>query len=162
MTENAIVTVAVNLTPQQMASLAREVAMDIRELSAILGDYRITETQYDTLKENSFFKKALEASVIEWNSALSTHQRIKLQAAASLEQALPILGARMMKSDEDLNKAVETGKLLTKIAGIGEDRKDGVPGEKFTITINLGADQQLTIEKDKAPKVIDHEPTEIS
>ena len=105
----------------------------------------LTEADYTRLLENPFFKNALEVSIIEWNSAHSVEQRIKLRSAAALEDALPTLAARMTKQDEPLTSAIETGKLFAKLAQIGEDRRGGLPGEQFKIVINLGADKKLDI-----------------
>lgn len=141
------------LGPAKLAKLAREVAMDVKDLPVILGHYNLTVADFERLKENEFFKRALEAVTIEWNSALSTHDRIKIEAAAILEDNMPALSARMVKNEEPLNAAVEAGKLFAKIAGIGDGAKEAHPGEKFTININLGADTKLHFEKDITPDV---------
>src|SRR5674476_1134848 len=130
-----------NLSPADMAKLAGEVARDIRELPDVLTDYKLTQEQYNYLQSNPFFKRVLETALIEWNSSLSVHDRIKIEAAAYLEQGMPKLGARMMKDSEELKDAVETGKLFAKIAGIGEDGSKAAPGEKFSIHIDLGGDK---------------------
>lgn len=140
------------LTPVGLASLAREVAMDIKELPDILKFYKLTTATYDAICKNPFYKRALEVSTIEWNSALSTHERIRLEAAATLENALPGLSARMNNKDEAFPAAIEAGKLFAKIAGLDANvRADSAPGEKFTININLGADTKLHYEKDVTP-----------
>lgn len=151
------VTAAVNLpalpatlTPFDLARLAREIAMDIKELSAILTVYNLTPAQYDVIKKHPQFKRMLESAIIDWNSALSTHDRIKVEAAAVLEDALPKLGARMTNGAESLAMQVEAGKLMAKLAGIGENTHGPQGGEKFTITINLGADK-IQYERDAAP-----------
>lgn len=140
------------LSLQELASLAREVAMDIRELKDILPDYKLSQAQYDRLLAHPFYEKALHAVTIEWNSALSTHQRIKIEAATILENGMIALGQRMVAKDESLPAAVEAGKLFTKLAGIGEQDRQAGPGEKFTITINLGADAKLSRTLDITPK----------
>ena len=141
------------LTAQMLARLARELAMDIRPQLDILKDYGLNRVQYDFLREhNEFFKAALYASVIEWNSAMSTPERIKAQAAAALEDKLPDLAIRMGNKSEGLPGVVEAAKLFAKIAGVGErDMGNVATGERFTITINLGADERLVV---GAPKEI--------
>lgn len=139
------------LNSYRLASLAREVAMNMRELPAILADYGIEPDDYQQILTWPFYKSALEAAVIEWNGPLSTNQRIKIQAAAALEDALPRMAARMSQTDETLPAVVETGKLFAKLAGIGEQGQRGDGGEKFSITINLGDDKKLTFEKDVTP-----------
>jgi hypothetical protein len=104
----------------------------------------------------------LETAAIEWNSALSTHDRIRIEAAAIMEDAMPGLSARMKSRDEALPAAIEAGKLFAKLAGLGEVNKAAAgSGEKFVIQIDLGADTKLRYEKDVSPilPVIEQEPT---
>lgn len=143
------------LDQHQMAKLAREVAMDIQDLDVVLKDYNLTPAQFESLQKNIFFKRVLDTAIIEWNSALSTNQRIKIEAAAILEDSLHRIGARMIKEDENLPAVVEAAKVFAKLAEIGESNRAGAAGEKFTININLGADQQIRIEKDVTPKATD-------
>ena len=144
------------LTPTELAKLAREIAMNIKEVPAILQHYKLSAEQYDHLKtHNEFFKQALHAVTIEWNSALTTPDRIKLNAAAILEDNLLRLGSRMGNQAEGLPGVVETAKLFAKIAGVGErEGADRAPGEKFSIIINLGADDKLTYKSPESPATI--------
>lgn len=142
----------VDMSTFDLARLAREIAMNIRERPAILATFKITEEQYAQIEQNPFYRRALDSSIIEWEGAVNTPTRIKIEAAAILEVGMPVLGARMADKQESLAAAVETGKLFKTLAGIGEaDRTQGVPGEKFTININLGADEKIHIEKDITP-----------
>ena len=69
--------------------------MDIKERHIVLAEFSLTEAQYEFLESyNDFFIQALKSASIEWHSPLSTQERIKLEAAAILEDALPGLGAR--------------------------------------------------------------------
>lgn len=141
-----------DLAPARLAKLAREIAMNIRELPAILKDYGLTAQYYDEhILTNEFFKRALETIIIEWNGALSTHQRIKVEAAATLEDSLHNLAARMNTNDEALPAVVETAKLFAKIAGLGEPTQNANSGEKFVISIDLGEGKNITFERDVAP-----------
>lgn len=149
----APVTVAVSppaalpsLTPSDLAKLAREVVMQIRDLDDILAAFCITPEQYAAIAALPFFKHALEAISIEWNSSLSTAQRIKLSSQAILEDSLTKLGARMTDEKETLPAVVEAGKLFAKLGGVGEADKSQTIGEKFTININLGGDNKLAVE----------------
>jgi hypothetical protein len=135
------------LTGPTLARLARELAMDIRATLEILRDYNLNKVQYEFLRDNNeFFKAALTASTIEWNSAMSTQDRIRAQAAAALEDKLPDLAIRMGNKSEGLPGVVEAAKLFAKIAGVGERDVGAVAsGERFTITINLGADEKIIV-----------------
>src|SRR5207244_2018861 len=117
-------------------------------------DQRLTLEQYERIKLIPFFQRAVESAAIEWNSPLNTKERLRLEAAATLETVLPILGARASNPREDLNRAVEAGKLFAKIAGV--DSSPVVAGgpsavaAQFVIKIDLGADEKLI--KDVTPR----------
>lgn len=138
---------------QDLARLAREIAMDIRERHLVLAEHKLTEAQYDYLEtQNEFFVQALKVASMEWHSPLSTQERIKLEAAAILEDALPGLGARLQNPREQLSGVVETAKLFAKVAGVGEREVGAVaPGERFTINIDLGGDQKVVVSTGPAP-----------
>lgn len=135
----------------QLGKLAREVATDVRELADVLHDFELTEDQFQHLQEKTPFGNMLKAAIQEWNSALSAQDRIRILAANALEEQLPMLAARMGNEKEPLSGAVETGKLLAKLADIGEGARHGSASERFTITINLGDDKTLTLENAVRP-----------
>lgn len=141
-----------HLDQRKLAELAYEIARNLKEPADVYRSFGITKEQYEQhIDTNEWYKRVLEAAMIEWASTGSTKTRIQFQAALALEQGIIPLTARMVDAEEDLGKAVETAKLLAKIAGLDTPAQGGNPGEKFTITINLGADQQLKIEKDLQP-----------
>ena len=144
-----------DLTATDLAKLAREIAMNIKDVEIVLGHYHLTQEQYNWLKEHhGFFKQALQVSTIEWNSSLTTAERLKLESAAILEDALPRLGARMGNPAENLPGVVEAAKLFAKMAGVGEkEAVDRAPGEKFTISINLGGDDKLVYQSKETPTI---------
>ncbi len=138
----------INLNQSEIAALAREMAIAIKDPDLVLETFRITRDQFEAyVLKNTFYKRAFEAFVIEWESALSTKKRIELQSAAAIEDVLPKLSARMSSGTEGLGAVTETAKLLAKLAGIGEDKKTPTEGERFSITINLGADTKLQFEE---------------
>ena len=145
------------IPPQDLAKLAREIAMDIRQRSDVLNDYKLTETQYEFLEANNdFFRAALHAACKEWQAPLNTQERIKVEAAAILEDSLIGLGARMQNKGEGLPGVVEVAKLFAKVAGVGErELGSGTPGERFTINIDLGGDQKITVATSPAPVQVD-------
>lgn len=125
--------------------------MDIKELPLILSDFKLNLAQYDLIAAHPFFIAAADEARIEWGSALSAEKRIKIEAAATLEQALPFIGAKMIKKDESLDAQVKAGTLLAKLAGIGETGGGAGSGEKFTINIDLGGDKKIEFVKDVTP-----------
>lgn len=152
------------LTPSasdlSLVKLAREIAMDIQPIETILKQYSIDPQRWEELQRNGKFIRLLESQVEEWNSALNTHERVRAKSAAMLEEWLPELNNRLHDRDIGLPAKVEAGKMLTKMAGIGErEMNAGAGGERFTITINLGEDHKLSFEK-SAPLTIEHSEPE--
>jgi len=141
-----------------MIKLAREIAMDIQPLDAILKDNGLDQDTWENIQNNSRFRMLLETETSAWGSAINTQERLRLKSAAALEEWLPELFTRMNDRGESLNAKVEAGKLISRWAGVGISGSQGVEGsEKFSVTINLGADNQIKIEKEVPYKVIDHE-----
>jgi hypothetical protein len=131
----------INLDEYGLAKLAREMAMAVRTQEAIFKDFAIDEMDYYDILKLDFYKRAFDQFTLEWNSALSATERVKLVSAAYLEQVLPVITAKALERTENLGAATEVAKFLAKNAGIGNDKGDGRPGaERFVITINLGAD----------------------
>lgn len=126
--------------------------MEMKELPLILADFKLNLSQYDLIAAHPFFVAVMDEARIEWGSALSAEKRIKIEAAATLEQALPFIGAKMIKKDESLDAQVKAGALLAKICGLGESGdRGGGGGEKFTINIDLGGDKKIEFVRDVTP-----------
>jgi hypothetical protein len=64
---------------------------------------------------------------------------------------MPHIYARMLSTGEQLNHVVEAGKWLSDIGGLKKDPNKGQPGERFQITINLGADTKIEFDGSKLP-----------
>jgi hypothetical protein len=126
-----------------LAKLAREMAMAVRDHKEIFKDFDITEESYYEITKNEFYKRAKDQFAIEWNSALSATDRVKVISASYLEQMLPVLGAKATDPKENTGAATEIAKLFSRNAGIGEGKTDGKSAsERFIITINLGSDTE--------------------
>ncbi len=154
----ALVTVDGDVTELKLIQLAREIAMDIRPLDEILKTHNLTHDQFEHVARLPRFQSYLESEASSWHGSLNTHERVKLKAAAMLEEWLPELNIRMHDRAENLNAKIEAGKLARDLAGFA---RNGVgvegAGEKFSVTINLGQDASLKFEKQLPPIVIDAE-----
>ena len=135
------------LKPPALVALARDVALDIQPLHAILKNHGFTQDQYDYLTQhNDFFKHTLAQQAVEWQSFKSTQDRLRVEAAAALEQVLPSIAQRIGSNTEKLTEVVEGAKLLASIAGV--DSKSGATigsREGFSINIDLGGDTRVTV-----------------
>lgn len=138
-------------TVYDLAAFAQELAMGLRSLEDILSSHNISPETYEILKEHPTFQRLLDGMRKEWLSINNTADRVAIEAAFTFEQAIPHLYARMINAKEPLNHATEVAKVLAKAGGIGESKREGVIGEKFNITINLGADTQLKFQPNVAP-----------
>jgi len=141
-----------------LIKVAREIAMDLQPLDSILKTHCIDADDWERISNSAYFKSVLAEQAMAWNSAVNTHERIRLKAASMVEEWLPELFHRMHQPNESLAAKIEGGKLAARLAGVGLSGADvaGI-GEKFSVTINLGADNSLKIEKNITPKMIDAE-----
>jgi hypothetical protein len=141
-----------------LVKLARELAMDIHPLEDILKAHGIEPKQWGYIQDMPRFQALLETETAQWNGALNTQERVKIKASAMIEEWLPEAHERMHDRGESLNAKTELGKLIRDLAGFS---KNGVgvegSGERFSVTINLGADASLKFEKQLPPMVIDAE-----
>lgn len=135
--------------------IAREIAIDLYEIETILKNNQIDPGTFERIKVDPRFLKLLESEVLAWHSAGNTLERTKLKAGALLEEFLPEANARIHDKAETLSAKTELVKTLARIAGMGLDRAqvDGLSGERFTVTINLGADHKLQFNNTVTPKV---------
>lgn len=142
----------------KLVRLAREVAMDIKELNDILALHDVDMPTWERLKCNERFKALLSAEVTAWHGAINTNERVKVKAGSMLEEFLPELYSRINDRSEPLSAKNESLKLLERLAGMGgAAAKNDAPSNGVTITINMGADNKLKFEQSLPPKVIEHE-----
>ena len=140
-----------------LVRLAREIAMDIRSVEDVLETFKVSLDQWDSIQRHPKFIQLLESEIATWETALNTHERVKVKAAATVEEWLPELNARIHDRNESLNAKIEAGKLLSRLAGMGlTNASVAEAGEKFSVTINLGGDNQIKFEK-QGMKTIDGE-----
>ena len=65
----------------RLIELAREVAMNITGVPAILAQHNIPQAVYDDICRVPFYARALEAFRAEWESATNTNKRLGVKAA---------------------------------------------------------------------------------
>lgn len=139
--------------------IAREIAIDLYPLETILEHNQINPKDWERIKVDPRFLRLVDAEVVAWNAATNTLERTKLKAGALLEEFLPEANSRIHDRSESLSSKTELVKTLARVAGMGLDRAqiEGGGGEKFSVTINLGADQKLQFQHEVTPKVIEAE-----
>jgi hypothetical protein len=141
-----------------LLKLAREIATDLRPIEEVLSTFKIGPEEWETLQKHPHFQGVLRSSIEEWNSATNTSERLRLKSLAFVEEALPEFYARAHDPTEPLSAKIEVLKSVARFAGVGAAGTDSLSAsERLSVTINLGADQQLRIEKDVTPRVIEGE-----
>jgi hypothetical protein len=138
-----------------LVKLAREIAMDIHPIDTILNTHGLDQNQWETISKLPSFQALLASEVEAWQSATNTSERVRLKSLSFVEEALPEFYARVHDNREPLSAKTEVLKAVSRFAGIGTPLDAGMVGEKVSITINLGEDQQLKIEKTLPGKVIE-------
>src|SRR5271165_422701 len=154
---------APELTINQLAAIAREIAINVREIPDILAKYDITAGQFSThVYPNGYFQQLLKSYAAEWESITSTNKRLAFQAGAALEETLPAIALRMGSTREDLADVIGAAKFFTQLAGAGAG-PGGTPaesGQRFSIQINIG-DRTVSLEASpNAPGQLEEHPVE--
>lgn len=114
--------------------------MNIRNYQLTFKDFGITESDYYEIEKIPFFQRAKDQYTLEWNSALSAADRVKLVSAAYVEATLPTIGRRMLNENEPLSNVIDAGKFLARNAGIGEPKNGFAQSDRFIIQLNIGND----------------------
>jgi len=150
------------VTDVLLVKVAREIAMEHFDIEDVLKHHQIDNETWERIQRLPRFSELLASEIAAWNSATNTHERVKLKAAGLVEMWLEQANTDLYDKTNTLNSKIELAKLVTRLAGMGVQGfgAEGATGERFSVTINLGADQQLKIEKQLPPTTIDAEPVE--
>jgi hypothetical protein len=143
---------------ETLVKLSREIAMNIHGLEDILKRLAIPRETFEIIAQMPRFQALLETAVAEWGSALNTPERVRIKSASVMEEWLVEAHRLLHDPTQVLSGKVELAKLISRLGNI--DRAAVVEngaGERFSITINLGADSQLKFDKPVTSKVIDGE-----
>jgi hypothetical protein len=131
------------LLDPSLASMARELAQDIRPPDDILKDYGFagtTDPRWVFLEKSADFRRLVAESVKEWNAADSTRRRVQLKSLVSLEMTLPNLHSLINDARTLPAVRIDGAKLLQSIAGLGGPARinEGESGGGVSININFG------------------------
>lgn len=133
--------------------------MDIHPIETILKSLSISQNQWETIQKLERFKQLLERECEAWGAALNAGDRVKVKAAAALEDWLPELSRSMHDPQQGLNHRIEGGKLLAKLAGMGLDKIEAAGGPGFHLEIHIGDGKPRVTQVTQ--KVIEGTATEI-
>jgi hypothetical protein len=148
----------------KLVKLAREIAMGIKEIPDILVDNGLSQSQFEDIQKLPLFGKMLTSELEAWGSPTNTQDRVKLKAGCMIEEYLPELYARLNDREEPLLGKIKAMEIVAKLAGFGQQdiKREGLPGDRVQVIINLGADHQLQFRKELPSKVIEHEVVDAS
>ena len=137
------------------ATLAREIAQDIFPLEQVIRLHNLSDEEWLRISAHPKFVSILNDMQREWNSASNTAERIKVKSQAGLETQLEILIADCGDPSIPLSQRTEAYRMLARLGDLDGQGKAAI-GEKFSITLNIGA---ATVKTEvKEPKVIEHTP----
>lgn len=132
-----------------LLSLAREIAMDIRDIDEILKSHEISRNDFETIAKLPRFQALLAEAAQSWSAAENVEKRLKLKMSCMLEESLPELFARLHEAGGLTPAKVKLVEVLMRGAGVGvTDVGNGA--EKVSITINMGA-EKVSVEAVSTP-----------
>ena len=136
-----------DLDVSDFVRIARLMVMNTGPAELVLRRVEITQEQFDKwVRPHSIYQNAYNTFLIEWESPLSTKQRIAIQAAAVVEDSIPEIALRIADGTVPLGQVIEALKALAKFAGVGEEKQEiGESGTRFTINITTSTPEK-TIE----------------
>lgn len=143
----------------QMRKVAQNLAMDIYELDDILKNLSIHPREFERWKEHPRFIMYLKVAKEEWNSASNAAERTKLKAATVMEDFMLEAHASLHDKKQPLNQRVELGKLVAKIAGMGEPRVfgNGAAGNAPAFQLNIVIGKETVSIAPQMGKLINHD-----
>lgn len=132
-----------------MRAVARNLAMGIYPLDKILEFVGVLPSQFQSWKSHPRFTAYLKSETEAWNSAHNTAERTKLKAGIVMEEWMAETYNELRNVKQPLNHRVELGKLVAKIAGMGESSSftpgGNAGGGGFSLQINIAPGQTTTI-----------------
>lgn len=142
-------------TEDLMVSLSNAIAKGLEPLDEILMRHNVSRAHFSELEKNPRFHAMVVMAAREWGEADNVGKRNELKSSMMFEECLPEFMTRLHDKNESLAAKVEFMKLLAKVGKLGAPDRIAGGGETFKLTINLGADQQLNIEKMLPSRVIE-------
>lgn len=138
-----------------MRRLAREIAMDQHDQERILLQNNVTVAEFQKICKRPRFAIILQEELNAWNTAANTPERVRIKAAAMIEEWLPE-AFMQLHGDATLQHKTQLATLVSRLGGMDKSEM-GVAsnGERFSVTINLGADNKLAFDKALPTKVIE-------
>lgn len=145
---------------ETMRAIARHIAMGIYPLEQILSNLEIKPHTFNQWKNNPRFLKYLQSESEAWHAAGNVAERTKLKAGIIMEEWMINAHGDLNDKKQPLNHRVELGKLIAKVAGMGEPKvgAQNQPGNGFQLQINIGPGvAPVSINAVRVQRTVEHE-----
>jgi len=142
-----------------LASLAREIAMDIFPTEQVLAIHQLDDAEWQRIAVNPKFQDMLASMTREWQSAANTRDRVRAKAATGLEAMLEVYIREIGDETIPLTQRVEAGKFLARLGELdGSDKIGSGGGNGVTINITTSQDRPtITLTATREPVLEDTE-----
>ncbi len=140
-----------------LASLAREISMDIFPTEQVLQIHKLDDAEWQRICVNPKFQDMLASMTREWQSAANTRDRVKAKAATGLEAMLEVYIREIGDDTIPLTQRVEAGKFLARLGELdGSDKIGSGGGGGVTINITTSQDRPtITLTATREPVLED-------
>lgn len=140
-----------------LATLAREIAMDIYPTADVLKIHQLGDEEWSVIQANPKFQDMLASIQRDWLSAGNTRERVRVKAATGLETMLEQYIAEIADTTIPLTQRVEAGKFLARLGELeANTHAGGAAGGGVIININTGRDRPtITLQANPVLEQID-------
>jgi hypothetical protein len=119
--------------------LAVEIAVQLRPIPEILGQYNLSRKGLVRKFKDPMFKDMVRQAKSLWNSDLSVKERIRLKSQVLVEDSILEIFSIIHNRDNAIPARLDAFKQLARVAEVdAPDRNSGSTGDRFTVHINLG------------------------
>lgn len=140
----------------QYAKLAADIAAKLLPLKEILKNHGITGAELKILLGSQQFRHQITDFRREWNSPLSAKDRVRLKTSLMVEDALPELYTMFYDTDLAPAARLDAFKKMVDLADMAPKATDNAhQGPKFSLTLNLGNDNQKSVTIDATAEEVD-------
>jgi uncharacterized protein (UPF0147 family) len=154
MTTSALTPAKTHLsTEAKWRAVARDIAVNINELDTILDENEVGTEEWLRMETSPVFQAMLREAIELWNQPYNVKERVELRAQHVLEASMLQAAELIRDRNEPAVARVKMIEVLAKLGKVGgADAGSGSdPGNRVSITINMGEDKKLHVEHDVTP-----------
>ena len=122
------------------ATLAAELAAGIYEPSEVFDTFGLTTDEARAMLATPAFQAMVKQASAEWKALDNTEKRVRYKALVSVEELMPTLFGVVSDMKNPASSRTDAFKTFMKLAALDRAEVEGQSGQRFSISINLGAD----------------------